>query len=151
MKIKSLLVAALAVFLVACGSVENTPEAITKAFVKAMADKDFDEAAGYCTESSAKVVEGLGMFASKMPSTTVDKEEVSCDVQGDKAKCKFCCVSGKEESYDLVKVNGNWKLEYMKSGMNNAKEGLDDLKEGMDQLKDGLDTLKEVVDSISVE
>jgi hypothetical protein len=126
MKIKSILVAAgAALILTACGggSVENTPEAVTKAFVKAISAKDFKGAAGYCTATSGKIVESLEEMAAMMPETKLDKEEVKCETEGDKAKCKFCCASGKgEESYNLVKEDGKWKVDYVKGGMENAAE-----------------------------
>ena len=133
MKIKSILVAAVAaLFLTACGggSVDNTPEAVTKAFVKAMSSKNFSEAAGYCTASSAKIVESLEEMAGMMPETSLDKEEVKCETNGDKATCKFCCAAGKgEETYNLVKEDGKWKVDYVKGGIQNATEEMDNAME----------------------
>ena len=61
----------------------------------------------------------------------------------------FSTAEGKsEETYNLVKIDGNWKVEYVKSGMDNAKEGLD---EGMEKLEDAVDTLKQALDTLSVE
>jgi len=149
MKVKSLLVAACTALLVACGgSVENTPEGITKAFVKAMSSKDFEGAKEYCTKGSATIIDGLKGLAAMAPETKLDKEEVKCEVNGDKATCKFCCAEGKsEETYNLVKEDGKWKVEYVKSGMDNAGETLN---EGMEDLNNALDTLSNALDTLSV-
>lgn len=150
MKIKSTLVAAAAaLFLTACGSsVENNPEAVTKAFVKALYNKNFKEAAGYCTETSGKVVEGMELMAANAPTTAIEKEEVKCEMKGeDKAVCTFCCAADKaEETYNLVKENGNWKVDFVKGG----------IQQGMDQLEDAVDELstegtEENIDTTAVE
>jgi len=149
MKIKSIIVAAAAAVLVACGggSVENTPEAITKAFVKAMSSKDFSTAASYCTPSSAKIVEGLEEMAGMMPETSLDKEEVKCEISGDKAKCMFCCAAGKgEEAYNLVKEGDKWKVDYVKGGIQNATEEVDNAMESIETAVDSTAS-----DSASVE
>ena len=148
MKIKSILVAAAAAVLVACGGgADNTPEGVTKAFVKAMSSKDFDGAKSYCTKASAPAIDGLKGLAAMAPETKLEKEEVKCEVNGDKATCKFCCAEGKsEETYNLVKEDGNWKVEFVKSGMENAGETLN---EGMEELNNAMDTLTNALDSLS--
>lgn len=152
MKIKSLLAAAFAVVLVACGGSDNSPEGVTKSFVKALSSKDFDGAKGYCTEKSAAAIDGMKAFASMAPETKLEKEEVKCETNGDKATCKFCCAAGKgEETYNLVKENGNWKVEFVKSGMENAGEGMESLNESMDTLTDAINDATEQLDSLSGE
>lgn len=124
MNIKLLLLVAVSSLLTACGGkVDNTPEAITKAFVKALSSKDFDAAKGYCTATSGAAIDGLKSIAAMAPETSLEKEEVKCETNGDKATCKFCCAAGKgEETYNLVKEDGKWKVEYVKSGMGEPTE-----------------------------
>jgi Domain of unknown function (DUF4878) len=150
MKIKFLILSVAACFVMAsCGkTVENTPKDVTLAFVEAMASKDFDGAKGYCTKTSGAVIDGMKSFASMAPETKLSKSEVTCEESGDKATCKFCCAEGKsEETYNLVKEDGKWKVEYVKSGMDNATEGLNDATE---KLEEAVDTLKQALDTLSV-
>ena len=53
-----------------------------------------------------------------------------------------------EETYNLVKENGNWKVDYIKGGVNNATEAIGD---GMEKLEDAVEEVKEAVDSVTVE
>lgn len=151
MKIKFLILSVAACFVIAsCGkSVENTPKDVTLAFVEALASKDFDGAKEYCTKTSGAAIDGMKAFAAMAPETKLAKSEVTCEENGDKATCKFCCAEGKpEETYNLVKEDGKWKVEYVKSGMNNATEGLN---EGMEKLEEAVDTLKQALDTLGVE
>jgi len=151
MKIKFLILSIASCLVIAsCGKkVENTPEGVTTAFVEALSAKDFDGAKEYCTKTSGAVIDGMKSFAAMAPETKLAKTEVKCETNGDKATCKFCCAEGKEEeTYNLVKEDGNWKVEYVKSGMNNATEGLN---EGMEKLEEAVDTLKQALDTLPVE
>ncbi len=147
MKLKTILVAACAIILVACGGGSDSPEAVTTAFVKAISSKDFEGAKKYCTKNSASIIDGLKSFAAMAPETKLSKEDCKCDVKDDKATCTFCCAEGKsEEKYTLVKEDGKWKVEYVKTGMDNAGETIG---EGMNDLKDAVDTLSNAIDTLS--
>ncbi|HLP11250.1 MAG TPA: hypothetical protein VK177_04900 [Flavobacteriales bacterium] len=140
MKLKMTITAACAALLVACGgSVENNPKEVTKAFVKYMVEKDFSAAKGLCTEATGKDIDKLEEVAALMPAQSLDKEEVNCKEEGDKATCTFCCVKGKgEETYELVKENGNWRVVFSKDGGASKKmeESMEKLEESMENLGD---------------
>lgn len=151
MKIKFLILSiASCLIITSCGKkVENTPEGITTAFVEALASKDFDGAKEYCTKTSGAAIDGMKTFGAMAPETKLAKTEVKCETTGDKSTCVFCCAEGKpEEKYNLVKEDGNWKVEYVKSGLDNATETLG---EGMDKLEDAVEDVKEAVDTLTVE
>ena len=147
MKIKFLILSvASCIVLASCGG-SDTPEAVTKGFVEALSKKDFDAAKGYCTKGSATILDGIKGLAAMAPETKLSKSEVTCKTEGDKSTCEFCCAEGKDkETYNLVKEDGKWKVEYIKSGMNNVKEGM---QEGMEDLKEGVEALKDVVDTLN--
>ncbi|HYG52142.1 MAG TPA: hypothetical protein VD905_14620 [Flavobacteriales bacterium] len=140
MKLKMMFAAAFAALLVACGgSVENKPEEVTKAFVKRMADKDISGAKELCTKATRGDLDKLKDVVGLMPAQTLEKEEVKCETNGDKATCTFCCVAGKsEETYELVKEDGNWRVVFSKDGGASKKmeESMEKMEETMEEMTD---------------
>jgi len=109
-------VVALVIFLFACNS-RPKPEAVVENFLNAMNKQDFETARKFCTEETFKLVDfltSLADMAKQEGAAFADAEPVSnvkCTIDGDKAKCTFCCDGdGKDSEIDLVKVNNEWKV-----------------------------------------
>ncbi len=131
MKIKTLLVAfaaaACTIFAAGCS---DSPSDVVENFVDATEDVDFAEAKEYCTGSMR---EGLA-FAEEMFNKLSDDEQdklikkekknigekydgfkiVSEDIDGDNATVKFENAEGEEGTAKLKKVDGKWKISFMR-------------------------------------
>lgn len=154
MKIKAILAALLVVVLFSCGD-DKSPEAVTKNFVKAWAKMDYDAAKQYCTKVSAPALDAMNLAKLFQKEAKLTKEEVTCTIDGDKAKCKFCCAEGYDNlEYSLVKEDGEWKIEFLGGGVNNAieniGEGLETIIEAKDTLTNLLDQANKALDSLNV-
>jgi hypothetical protein len=93
------------------------PELVVENFLNSMNQQDFETARKYCTEETFKLVDFLSSIAEMAKqegAAFADAEPVSniqCNVDGDKAKCTFCCDSeGKDSEVDLIKVKNEWKV-----------------------------------------
>jgi len=96
----------------------NTPEAVTEAYQKALADVDFKKAKEFVTKESEAGVDFIeAMFTAFVPKGTdistlkrkVELKDLKCEENGDEATCTFS-IGGSEEKVDLKKVDGNWKI-----------------------------------------
>ena len=112
MKLRTLLVGAVAgLFLTACGGGQS-PEDVTRDFVQALADGDCDKAMGMAVENAKESVQGSIDAGCVKYSTEI--KSVDCgDASGDSVSCK--CEEDRDGmaqtyNYDLTKVDGNWKV-----------------------------------------
>ncbi len=120
MKLKSLLVGAVAgLLLTACGG-GASPEDVTKSFVEALAAGDCGKAKGMAVESALETVEsteesGCAEYTTEIVSVECDEateDAVSCS-------CKENRDMGEMTySYDLKKVEGEWKVSAYSKEMN---------------------------------
>lgn len=120
MKLKSLLVGAVAgLLLTACGG-GASPEDVTKSFVEALAAGDCGKAKGMAVESALETVEsteesGCDEYTTEIVSVECDEateDAVSCS-------CKENRDMGEMTySYDLKKVEGEWKVSAYSKEMN---------------------------------
>ncbi|MDA7802957.1 hypothetical protein N8987_00080 [Crocinitomix sp.] len=118
MKLKTLLVGAIAgLLLTACGGGE-TPDNVTKSFVQALADGDCDKAKGMAVEDALTNVESA--IETGCESYTTDIKSVECETEGETATCT--CVEEREMEmtykYDLKKVDGDWKVASYEKDLN---------------------------------
>ena len=106
-------------FMVSCGGGgSENPQDVAKSFMKALEDKDYDKAKDLGTENTVMMI---GMIESMAGlATDTDKEPAQLtwgetEVDGDKATC-FYTSSDKEgnQQVDLVKVDGDWKVDMKK-------------------------------------
>lgn len=152
MKFKHIVLLAVPAMLWSCGKdVENTPEAVTLAFVECMASKDFSGAADLCTKETAKEAEALEQMGSMAQEKELEKKDVKCTTEGDKATCVFCCIKGEtEKSYDLEKQDGKWKVKFSKMGnaVNSLNEATESLQNLADTLTNMADTLKGAMEKV---
>ncbi len=117
--------------LVACAG--NSPKSVAENFLKAMNKLDFEGAKKYGTDDTNKMLDMLSGFAKMMPDSAkkenVKIEMTSEKVEGDKATCTYK-EEGKEgeQTINLVKVDGKWKVAMSKDDMNSGggdKENMD--------------------------
>lgn len=112
MKLRTLLLGAVAgLLLTACGGGES-PDTVTKAFVQALADGDCDKAKGMAVETALETVEASVESGCESYTTTI--KSVDCeDATDDAVSCT--CVETRDTGdmtfkYDLKKVDGTWKV-----------------------------------------
>lgn len=120
MKLKSLLVGAVAgLLLTACGG-GASPEDVTKSFVEALAAGDCGKAKGMAVESALETVESTE--ESGCDEYTTEIVSVECDeATEDAVSCS--CTENRDMgemtySYDLKKVEGEWKVSAYSKEMN---------------------------------
>ena len=93
------------------GSSKNTPEAVTKQFLEAIGEGDFETAKSLCTKETAEFVAMFESFAEEhdFSENETNIESVECTEEGDKANCIYCCNDqGNEDKLTLAKVDGKW-------------------------------------------
>jgi hypothetical protein len=101
-------------FLVACSSADN-PEKTVTAFVKALNERDWEMAKSLSTESSGQTIDLLAGFDQNVPENTnvfsfdIIKEKTT--IEGDSATVTGIDQNNLEMTYDLVLVDGKWKID----------------------------------------
>lgn len=112
MKLRTLLVGAVAgLLLTACGGGQS-PEDVTKAFVQALADGDCDKAMDMAVDNAKETVQGTKDAGCEKYSTEI--KSVDCgDASGETVTCT--CKESRDGAewtfnYDLKKVDGSWKV-----------------------------------------
>ncbi|WP_070137307.1 hypothetical protein [Crocinitomix algicola] len=118
MKLKTLLVGAVAgLLLTACGGGE-TPDNVTKSFVQALADGDCDKAKGLAVDDALANVESAIENGCEAYETEI--KSVECETEDETATCT--CVEEREMEmtykYELTKVEGNWKVASYEKDLN---------------------------------
>lgn len=111
MKLKTLLVGAVAgLLLTACGG-GSSPEDVTKSFVEALASGDCEKAMGMAVETAKETVQGtIDAGCEKYESEITS---VTCETTEETAACE--CAEKRDAmdmtyTYDLKKVDGEWKV-----------------------------------------
>lgn len=112
MKLRTLLVGAVAgLVLTACGG-GGTPEDTTKSFAQALADGNCDKAMEMAVDNAKETVQGSIDAGCEKYDT--DIKSVSCETDGDAANCTCEETRGvmgdMTFNYDLKKVDGAWKV-----------------------------------------
>lgn len=124
MKLRTLLVGAIAgLLLTACGG-GSTPEDVTKSFVQALADGDCDKAKGMAIETAAESVEGT--IEAGCESYDTEIKSVECETTDETASCKCTETrTGMDMTYvyNLTKVDGAWKVSEFNKDLD--MEGMD--------------------------
>lgn len=111
MKLKTLLVGAVAgLLLTACGG-GASPEDVTKSFVEALAAGDCEKAMGMAVESAKETVQGTIDAGCEAYETEI--VSVSCETADKSASCT--CTEKRDGmdmtyNYDIKDVDGEWKV-----------------------------------------
>jgi len=116
-------------FFVSCSN-DSNPEAVAEKFLNHVNKGEFAEAKEYCDEQTASLIGMMeSMVAGKkdeMKKLDAKVEIISSEVTDDKATVKYKTTStkeptGTEQTLNLVKVDGKWKVTIDKENAN--KEG----------------------------
>jgi len=116
-------------FLASCSN-DSNPEAVAEKFLNHVNKGEFKEAKEYCDEQTAQLIGMMeSMVAGKkeeMKNADAKVEIISSEVKEDKATVKYKISNPKEpataeQTLQLVKVDGKWKVTIDKENMN--KEG----------------------------
>lgn len=105
----------------------DSPKSVAEKFLTAMENQDFEEAKKYSDESMKQLLNVL----NEMPKDDNKKTEnpkikvTKVEKEGDKAKVFYMVEGGgetegenKEQSIDLKKIDGKWKVSFNKEDAN---------------------------------
>jgi hypothetical protein len=123
--LKHLASAALVVYLAACGG-GDSPKSVAENFLKALNKMDYETAKKYGSEDTGKLLDMMSGFAKMMPDSA--RRERSFEIkdekiEGDKATVTYS-EQGEEgdQTLNLVKVEGKWKVAMSKDSMNSEED-----------------------------
>lgn len=111
MKLRTVLVGAVAgLLLTACGG-GSSPDEVTKSFAQALADGDCEKAKGMAIEEAESSVQGL--IDAGCESYKTEIKSVSCETSEESATCT--CEENRDGmemtfKYQLKSVDGAWKV-----------------------------------------
>jgi len=133
----------LAVVLLAnCGG-KKGPEAIAEKFLNHLNKKEYAEAKKLGTEATIQMISFMEQFPADNEVTEAPKiENMKCEVAEEKATCKYT-QNGQEEEVQLVKVNGEWKVDMPKETPDFDDMDLD-YEEGLEEV----DTMIEPIEAV---
>lgn len=148
------------------GKVENTPEAVAKAFYGKIQKGDFSGAKKYATKTSAQALEMMEsmMSMAKSMGGSSKTEEIekmknakvefgAAKVDGDRATIAVT-TDGKAKDLNLKKEDGNWKVVFDKSANSKDNGGsksnpAESLEDAGKQIGDMTDSLNQVMDKLN--
>jgi hypothetical protein len=114
--LKTLLVLLIVIFVVtSCRRIEN-PESVVVKFVNHIAQKEFEEAKQYGTQSTIEIVEmtalleSIGFYVEDESMPLISEDDVSCNVTGSTAICSFM-EYGEMVQISLVLENRRWLVD----------------------------------------
>ena len=109
-------------FFVSCGSANN-PKAVAENFLTSVKNLDFEKAATYATDEAKQLLDMMKGFMTNL----TDEQKAEAEKQktmalkigkveenSDTAKVFYTIGEQPEQSVDLVKVKGEWKVKFEK-------------------------------------
>lgn len=145
-----------------CG--KSCPKCNAQAFLDAVQQQDFAKAKQLSTEESHKVLdfaETLTDMAGEELRPADELKVASCEVDGDKATCTYCCdEEGEDAVLSMKNVDGVWmadlSTEEFNENLDEEMKKLEELQEYMkeeevslDSLMDNLEELEEDIEALS--
>lgn len=132
------------VLLIACKadapSVDNNPASVAKAWQKYLDKNEFEAAIELSAPEAAAFVRFLEEDVrhlnepdSAMTATVI--KEMQCTVAGEKAICKYTDEFGREDQFDLIKINGQWLVDLLIN--EDLDSDLDDMLEDFEEMIEG--------------
>jgi len=119
-------IALIVLLLASCGNAApaNDPGSVAKAFLERLQKMDFDGAKALATKDGQKVLsmmQGFLAMADEEQKKKMNEEGEqgtitigSVDEQGDKATVVYSMGDKKDQPLELVKENGQWKVNFQK-------------------------------------
>lgn len=139
-------------FLAACGGGSPTPGTVAKNFLSAINDLNFEEAKQYATAESASMLDMLSgiMAMSEEEMEKPEAREINVtneEIDGDNATVTYTTKDEEgndvEESIDLVKVDGAWKVKFDKGSMGMG-DGLGDMDMEEDDMEEEIESVDDM-------
>lgn len=130
------------------GKVENTPEAVTKAFLEKVTKGNFSGAKKYATEESQDALDAMKSAMDMAGSMGKDKKKDSkvevgkATINGDEATVD-ATIDGKSKPVKLKKEKGDWKVSFSKADA--SKDGMND---GMNKSRDAIENIENMGDTL---
>ncbi|VDH05947.1 Lumazine-binding domain [Bergeyella zoohelcum] len=119
--------------MVACNS-GNSPKSVATKFLEHVNKGEFEEAKKYCDGPTADLMGMINSFGGNTMKEELAKkgkdkklEIIRVEEKDDKAKVYYKEGKGKEESLDLKKIDGKWKVSINKE--DKKKEGIPSMKD----------------------
>ena len=106
-------------FMVSCGGSSDNPQDVAIEFMDALGDQDYDKAKDLGTENTIMMIGMIESMASMAPEGE-DSEEMGeitwgeTEIDGDNATCFYSTEDKADQQVDLVKVDGDWKVDMKK-------------------------------------
>ncbi|MCD4793044.1 MAG: DUF4878 domain-containing protein [Bacteroidales bacterium] len=106
-------------FMVSCGGSSDNPQDVAKNFMEALTDQDYDKAKDLGTENTIMMIGMIESMASMAPEgeEAEDMGEITwgeTEIDGDKATCFYSTPDKADQQVDLLKVDGDWKVDMKK-------------------------------------
>lgn len=109
---KKVLLSLVVLLFIGCG---DTPSDVAMEFSQKFADGKIQEAKSLGTQTTASTLDLLVTLGYKKDTESPDFEVVSEEVNGDSAKVVIKNnTTNKSETFDLVKQDGEWKVDLRK-------------------------------------
>jgi hypothetical protein len=119
--------ASLMLLLIACSN-GNSPKSVAENFLQAYSKMNFEEAKKYGTEETGKLMDMMSSLTKLMPDSTkveLKSEIIAEKIDGDKAFYTYIQKGKKgEQTLNLAKVDGKWKVVMSKDAMNGGVDNI---------------------------
>lgn len=148
----------IAAILMLASCTKSSPEQAVTGFIEAINARNWDEAKKFATADSESMIDMVKGFADMVPDTAYNplKFEIIKEktvINGDSATVVSKDENGNEMSYQVIQVDGSWKVNFtMEALMGDMMtedimdEAMDTATETMDSIGSEMDTLMEMMD-----
>ncbi len=137
------------ILLIGACTKSNSPEKTVTGFIEAINNRNWEAAKSHATKESESMIDMVKGFADMVPDSayTPLKFEIVKDktlIEGDKATVVSKDENGNEMSYQVLLVDGTWKVNFtMEAIMGDMKT--DEI------LDEAMDSMSETMESIEIE